>query len=404
MPTTSSMPNAASLSVRGPKYNFALGYLRAFVVVLVVAHHALLAYFPYAPPVPVSLAARPLWWTAFPVVDTQRWAASAFLVSFNDIFFMSLMFFLSGLFVWQGLARRGSGSFVRGRLLRLGVPFAIAAGLLAPLAYFPTYLQMQGHAGVAGFWHQWLSMGVWPAGPAWFIWVLLAFDCIAAALFLASPKWGEFLGRWVGGVSRRPVAFFAALVAVSAAAYIPMALKFNSLSWAAFGPFTFQTSRILHYFVYFLVAVGVGAWGVERGLLAADGKLARRWPQWVAASLLLYVAVTIAAIAPAMAHSELKTTITYALWVLSCAATCFAFLAIFLRFAQQKSRILDSLSANSYAIYLVHYAIVSWLQFALLPAAWPGFAKATIAFAGAVALSWGLAASIRRIPAVARTI
>ena len=31
-------------------YNLAIGYLRAFVTVLVVAHHAVLAYFQYAPP------------------------------------------------------------------------------------------------------------------------------------------------------------------------------------------------------------------------------------------------------------------------------------------------------------------------------------------------------------------
>jgi hypothetical protein len=79
------------------------------------------------------------------------------------------------------------------------------------------------------------------------------------------------------GASRSPVVFFAALVAVSAILYIPMAHIFNSISWTAFGPFTFQTSRILHYLAYFLIAVGVGAWGVDRGLLAPDGRLARRW-------------------------------------------------------------------------------------------------------------------------------
>jgi hypothetical protein len=30
------------------------------------------------------------------------------LVAFNDVFFMSLMFFLSGLFFWPSLARKGS--------------------------------------------------------------------------------------------------------------------------------------------------------------------------------------------------------------------------------------------------------------------------------------------------------
>jgi peptidoglycan/LPS O-acetylase OafA/YrhL len=72
--------------------------------------------------------------------------------------------------------------------------------------------------------------------------------------------------------------------------------------------------------------------------------------------------------------------------------------------AQSRSRLFDSLAANSYAIYLLHYAFVSWLQYALLPASLPGVAKAAIVFLGALGLSWSTAAAIRRIPAVARVI
>ena len=46
--------------------------LRAFVTLLVVAHHAVLAYHPYAPPPASSLTAPPMLWMAFPVVDSQR--------------------------------------------------------------------------------------------------------------------------------------------------------------------------------------------------------------------------------------------------------------------------------------------------------------------------------------------
>src|SRR5262249_54431569 len=83
------------------QYNVSIGYLRAFITVLVVAHHAVLAYHPFAPPPPPSLVAQPRWWQAFPVTDPAHWSGFAALVGFNDIFFMSLMFFLSGLFVWN---------------------------------------------------------------------------------------------------------------------------------------------------------------------------------------------------------------------------------------------------------------------------------------------------------------
>jgi len=147
MTSITTSPSAAVSGIAKAKYNYALGYLRAFIVMLVVAHHSVLAYYPYAPPPPASLVAQPRWWQAFPVVDAHKWSESSLFLFFNDVFFMSLMFFLSGLFVWHGLARKGSGSFVRDRLLRLGLPFLVAAAILAPLAYYPTYLQIADHRG-----------------------------------------------------------------------------------------------------------------------------------------------------------------------------------------------------------------------------------------------------------------
>ena len=141
----------------------------------------------------------------------------------------------------------------------------MAAAVVAPIAYYPSYLQTGGR-GVAGFWQQWRSLGNWPAGPAWFIWLLLAFDIFAAVLVLALPRWGESLGRLTSAAGRRPIVFFGLLAALSAVAYIPLAVAFNPLAWSVFGPFSFQTSRLLHYLVYFLLGAGVGACSLDRRL------------------------------------------------------------------------------------------------------------------------------------------
>ncbi len=123
------------------QYNLSMGYLRAFVTLLVLFHHSVLAYYSRAPQPGIPLGRQPMLWAAFPVVDPQRWPGFDLMVGFNDIFFMSLMFLVSGLFVQGSLERKGSLRFVGGRILRLGIPFAVAAGLLAPLAYYPAYLQ-----------------------------------------------------------------------------------------------------------------------------------------------------------------------------------------------------------------------------------------------------------------------
>jgi peptidoglycan/LPS O-acetylase OafA/YrhL len=385
--------------------NVSIGYLRAFVTLLVLAHHAALAYHPQAPPLSATLAGPGRWWGAFPVVDSQRWVGSGLLVGFNELFFMSLMFLLSGLFVWKSLERKGSSAFLRDRLIRLGLPFVVAAGLVAPIAYYPAFLQTGATSGIAGFWHQWISLGNWPAGPAWFIWLLLAFDCVAVLLYALMPRWGEAIGRLSSNAARRPFAFFGLLVALSAAAYIPMEFIFNGFSWASFGPFTFQTSRLLHYFVYFVVGIGIGAYGIDRGLLAPDGKLSRRWFAWVPASLLIFFAAIVVIIMAMTAHigtASWRALSDFA-FVISCATTSFALLALFVRFAKG-SAVWDSLSDNAYGMYLIHYPFVSWLQYALLKTQMPAIAKGSSVFLGTMLLSWGVIAGIRRIPAVARVI
>jgi hypothetical protein len=393
-------------SMPGAQYNVSVGYLRAFVTVLVLAHHSVLAYHPYAPTPPQLLTAQPRLWEAFPVVDSQHWSGFSLLVGFNDIFFMSLMFLLSGLFVWKSLQRKGGWGFLRDRMVRLGVPFVVAAGLVAPIAYYPAFLQTGATSGIVGFWQQWRSLGNWPAGPAWFIWLLLAFDCVAVLLFALMPKWGEVIGRVSSSAARRPFAFFGLLIAASALAYIPMELIFNAFAWTAFGPFTFQTSRLLHYFIYFVVGVGIGAYGIERGLLAADGKLARRWFAWLPAALLIFAMTIVVVVIAMTTHSRVRMweILGDSAFAVSCASTSFAFISLFMRFAKTRVKVWDSLTNNAYGMYLIHYPFVSWLQYALLKSQLPAIAKGSLVFLGTLALSWGVIAAIRRIPAVARVI
>jgi len=79
-------------------------------------------------------------------------------------------------------------------------------------------------------------------------------------------------------------------------------------------------------------------------------------------------------------------------------------LALFVRFVKKSRRVFNSLRDNAYGIYLVHYAFVSWLQYALLKSQLSGFAKLTIVLSLAIVLSWITTAALRRIPACARIL
>ena len=147
-------------------------------------------------------------------------------------------------------------------------------------------------------------------------------------------------------------------------------------------------------------------WALVKGLLASDGKLARRWILWAVAALVAFTVETTVAIAAFSPHASPRSWEVAADcgFVLSCAASSFAFLALFVRFAKSRSKMWESLTANAYGIYLVHYAFVSWLQYSLLKATLPAIAKGWVVILGGVALSWAVTAALRRIPAVARVI
>ncbi len=118
----------------------------------------------------------------------QRWAGFDVLVLLNDSFFMPLLFLLSGLLVWGGPARKGAWFYLRGRLLRLGLPFAAAALTVVPLAYYPSFLQAGGSTDFVACWTATVTTGSWPSGPPWFAAVLLLFDAAAALAFVLSGQ------------------------------------------------------------------------------------------------------------------------------------------------------------------------------------------------------------------------
>jgi surface polysaccharide O-acyltransferase-like enzyme len=79
-------------------------------------------------------------------------------------------------------------------------------------------------------------------------------------------------------------------------------------------------------------------------------------------------------------------------------------IAVASRFCAQRIRWLEPLSHNSLGIFVVHYAPLVWLQYALTDVALPALVKAAIVFAVTLPLSLALAVAIRRLPLLARLI
>src|ERR1700751_2117240 len=190
---------------------------RTFITLLVVLHHSVVNY------------------THFGTGDKARWLGFDLVVLFNDSFFMACMFLISGLFVRDSLARRGTANFIGNRAWRLGVPYLVSIFLLMPIAYYPTFLRyhLPGTTdfNFFHFWWRTLAVGPWPSGPAWFLWVLLALDTIAAAVWFLAPRAIDLLGRPIYGLRYRLGFAFVGFLMFSVMVYLPMHLIFGDSSW-----------------------------------------------------------------------------------------------------------------------------------------------------------------------------
>src|SRR5438477_611452 len=90
---------------------------------MVLTFHSVLAYLASQPAAPEPFDSPPYHWLATPILDNQRWLGLDIYAAFQYVALMPVMFFMSGIFVWPSLVRRGSWNFVYGRLVRIGLPF-----------------------------------------------------------------------------------------------------------------------------------------------------------------------------------------------------------------------------------------------------------------------------------------
>jgi Acyltransferase family len=150
--------------------NFSIDRTRTFLTLVVLIHHSVIPY------------------TYFGHTDPKSWIGFDMIVLATDSFFMAMFFFLSGLFVWTSLARKGPLNYLRDRLLRLGLPFAICALTLIPIAYYAIALRQTPDLSFIAFWWKTVTVGPWPSGPIWFLWVLFAFDLVASESLIETPR------------------------------------------------------------------------------------------------------------------------------------------------------------------------------------------------------------------------
>ncbi|WJR76130.1 acyltransferase [Bradyrhizobium sp. NP1] len=372
--------------------NAALDRARTLLTLVVLLHHSVIPY------------------TYFGHTDPKSWIGFDMIVLATDSFFMPMFFLLSGLFVWPGLARKGVQKYLADRVLRLGLPFAICALTIIPIAYYAVSLRQSPDVTFSAFWWKTVTVGPWPSGPIWFLWVLFSFDIIACLAYLISPRLLDPINRLSLRGFQQPAAFFAVMLAVTAALYIPGRIYYGAGSWFEFGPFSVQHGRLLLYASYFFFGAGIGLANLDRGVFGAESRLARTGWGWAITALVPYCLMWVLIYIkreilgnPTWLPDWYEGSYGFFFAAFSI-AIMFTILAFFLRFKRSGWRILDPMQPDAYGMFLVHYPIVLWLQYWMFDFDIPAIAKALIAFVLTVVLSWAATAALRRIPGATQVL
>ncbi|MCB0057210.1 MAG: acyltransferase family protein, partial [Caldilineaceae bacterium] len=338
-----------------------------------------------------------------PLEDLPTFTAFLVFVLFNQAWFMGAFFFLAGYFTPGSYDRRGTGSFFRERLVRLGIPILVFTFVLSPIAYLGRYLMAPAISGVTTP----LSWETYPEliglGPLWFVALLLVFS-------LGYIAWRQLVGRGrraeqsTAPPPRLPAIalFIVALAAVSYLMRIVVPMGRTVLD--------FPTLAYLPQYLSFFV-LGVIAWRRDwlRTLPTRLGWVGLGIA--VGATLLLFPIPLLGILGGTFRFlgNGSWSSAVYALWDSAFAVgLVLASIALFRRYFGSTSTLGTFLAQQSYAVYIIHSTLIVIIAYGLyLAYARVEFAPGTLLkFAVGTILvvpaSYAAAWLVRRLPGVGR--
>lgn len=355
--------------------------LRIYLTLLVIAHHAAIAY-----------GGAGDWGVKDLITDEISPVLLSIFNGVNQAYFMAAFFLLAGYFTPAALERKGATHFLTDRLLRLGVPLLLYTTLLVNLN---GYLLDRFYHDTA---YQ-LRIGYWP-GHLWFLQALLLFAVVYLLVQVA-------MGRQTKQEDRpfptdRLLCGWIVMLAVLT---FVVRLGFPVGVWL----WGFQLGHFVHYLFAFSVGILAHRNGWFDGLSQAQ---ARRWGIGVAIGLPLFVLMGVLAGAledPAVLERFMGgwswEALMYALWESFFMVAALIFLVhLFRTRLNQTGPILTFLAANVYTVYIIHQTILYGVNIGLLALPWPSIVKFFVAVALTVPLCFAVSALIRRLPGATRIL
>ena len=378
---------------------FFIDHLRAALVILVVLHHVALVYgasvegYYYIEPPFTSVGG----------IDTQTFLAFLVFALFNQAWFMGAFFLLAGYFTPGSYDRKGPGTFLKDRLIRLGIPLVLFYFVLNPISMLGWWLMPVELTGITTppTWE------VYPRllglGPLWFVAILLIFSIGYVAWRGVSTKQGPSSTTISSSPSYLAIGIFIlalALVSYLTRIVIPIGKGVSEFPTLAYLP------QYLSFFVLGTVASRKNWFRTVPGPMGSVGFIVAV----VAGVFLFPVAISsrfftlelTPVFTDAMGGGHWQSAV-YALWDSIFAVGLFlGALTFFRRFFNEQGRFGRFLSQHSYAVFVIHIPIVVGVAYVLRGIELAPLLKFGIASLIGVPTCFAVAYIVRKIPGVSR--
>ena len=377
-------PSGQSEAKAGARLLF-LDNLRVYLTILVIVHHAALAY-----------GGAGSWEIRDPGVDD---ISPIFLTLFNALnqsYFMTAFFLLAGYFTPRSLESKGPKAFLIDRLIRLGVPL---------LVYTTLIININGYIiDVLGSGIPYRMRIGYEAGHLWFLQALLVFAVIYV-IFRAVTDRGTPRPTRFYPDTFPPDAMLFLSIAVLAVLTFLVRLIFPVGVWFL----SVQPGHFVHYIFAFYV-----------GILAYRGDWFRRLSKgqarrWGIMSLGVFPLIIVMMVLGGALESDENVArfmggaywqaFAYAVWETFLMIGIIVFLLYFFRERlNQAGPLARSMAASVFTVYIIHQTILFALHALFLPISIPTIVKFFVVALIAVPVCFLLSIPIRRIPYARRVL
>ncbi|QBD82739.1 acyltransferase [Ktedonosporobacter rubrisoli] len=367
--------------------------LRVYLTCLVILHHLAMTY-----------SGTPGWY----YMETTKDAVTTLLLSVflvvNQIYFMGFFFFISGYFTPGSYERKGAGTFLKERLLRLGIPLLAFDLLLDPLT---KYIGDGLPQPFQRFFSEYLlNFSGLARGPLWFVDVLLAF-ALAYVIWRKLKRNGEAAKQ----VTRPFPSVQAIALFVIGLAIVTFLTRIDrSIDVSKFGIVNFLLPLSMYPISAQYISLFVlGIMAHRYNWLATLPEKADKICLWVllgSTTLLLIAFMTLnEKTAVYLQGGWHWQAFAWDLWECTfCVTMCIGLLVLFRRYCNTAGKLATWLSSNAYAVYVLHALIIVSLSYGLRGLNVYPLLKFVLVGIIALPLCFGISHLVRKLPLASKIL